>query len=251
MVRCTAMSLVDVSRRLSVRVEALTFGEPVTHVYNPLEYARLPHEAYLKRYGAAPRRVLLVGMNPGPFGMAQTGVPFGDVACVRNFLGISAVVHKPAHEHPKRLIEGFACPRPEISGTRLWGWVRDRFGTPEAFFRECFVANYCPLVFMEASGRNRTPDKLPAHERVPLFAACDEALRQIVDALEAEVVIGVGGFAERRAREALGDFGGRIGTMLHPSPASPLANRNWAQQADEALRRLDVTVPERPVKTFP
>jgi single-strand selective monofunctional uracil DNA glycosylase len=218
----------------------------VTHVYNPLEYARRSHEAYLRKYGAGHRRVLLVGMNPGPFGMAQTGVPFGDVASVRDFLGIRAPVHRPDIEHPKRPVEGFDCPRCEISGTRLWGWVRNRFGTPEAFFRDHFVANYCPLVFMEASGRNRTPDKLPGAERVALFAACDEALRQMVDVLRPEVVIGVGGFAERRAREALAGFNGRIGSMLHPSPASPLANRDWEGQADEALNRLGLRVAASP-----
>ena len=151
-------------------------------------------------------------------------------------------VEVPARQHPKRLIQGFDCPRPEISGTRLWGWIRDRYVSPEAFFGECFVANYCPLVFMEESGRNRTPDKLPSQERVALFAACDDALREIVDLLRAEVVIGIGGFAERRAREALADFRGRIGGMLHPSPASPLANRNWAAQADAALKDLGVTI---------
>ena len=232
------MSLVDVSRRLSSRVDALTFGEPVTHVYNPLHYARCSHEAYLQRYGTGRKRVLLVGMNPGPFGMAQTGVPFGDVASVRDFLGIATPVGTPSVQHPKRLIDGFACPRAEISGTRLWGWIRDRFGTADAFFREAFVANYCPLVFMEESGRNRTPDKLPAHERLPLFTACDDALRDAVRELQPEVIVGIGGFAERRAREALEGFDGTIGGMLHPSPASPLANRNWAGQADAALRAL-------------
>jgi single-strand selective monofunctional uracil DNA glycosylase len=226
------------SRRLSATVSTLRFADPVTHVYNPLEYAWRAHEAYLTRYGSAPRRVLLVGMNPGPFGMAQTGVPFGDVSMVRDFLGIRAPVGKPTLEHPRRLIQGFDCPRCEISGTRLWGWVRDRFGTPDAFFRDFFVANYCPLVFMEATARNRTPDKLPARERDPLFAACDRALRQIVRVLKPEVVVGIGGFAERRAREALAGFEGTIGGMLHPSPASPLANRDWAAQAERDLRRL-------------
>jgi single-strand selective monofunctional uracil DNA glycosylase len=236
------MSLIEVSRRLSARVSALTFAPPVTHVYNPLEYARLPHEVYLRKYGSGRRRVLLVGMNPGPFGMAQTGVPFGDVTSVRDFLGIQGPVDRPGREHAKRPIQGFDCRRCEISGTRLWGWVRDRFGSPDAFFRDCFVANYCPLVFMEVTGRNRTPDRLPADERAPLFAACDGALQEIVDLIRPEVIIGIGGFAERRARQALPGFGGRVGGMLHPSPASPLANIDWAKQADAALERVGVTI---------
>lgn len=235
-----AVSLATVSRRLATAVDALVFAPPVTHVYNPLDYARRPHEAYLARYGEGRKRVLLLGMNPGPFGMAQTGVPFGDVAMVRDFLGIDAPVEQPSIEHPRRRIEGFGCPRAEVSGTRLWGWVRQRFGTAEAFFRDFFVANYCPLVFMEESGRNRTPDKLPPGERAPLFAACDDALRAIVRLVDPEIVVGVGTFAERRAREALPHFHGTIGGMLHPSPASPLANRDWGGQADAALHRLGV-----------
>ena len=135
-------------------------------------YARAPHEQYLRRYGdARPSRVLLMGMNPGPFGMAQTGVPFGDVRMVRDFLGIEAPVARPPREHPARPITGFACARSEVSGTRLWGWARDRFGTAERFFERFFVVNYCPLVFMEESGRNRTPDKLPP-ARAPAAARC-------------------------------------------------------------------------------
>ena len=235
-------SLTDVSRRLCRAVDALTFAPPITHVYNPLQYAWAAHAAYLRRYGRGRRRVLFVGMNPGPFGMAQTGVPFGDVAMVRGFLGIQAQVTKPAREHPRRPVQGFDCPRGEVSGTRLWGWIRDRFGTPGAFFRDCFVTNYCPLVFMEASARNRTPDKLPAGERAPLLAVCDAALRETVDLLQPAVVIGVGAFAERRAREALAGFSGTIGGILHPSPASPLANRDWGRQADGQLRRLGVVL---------
>jgi single-strand selective monofunctional uracil DNA glycosylase len=234
----SATPLVEVSRRLSAAVSALEFSPPVTHVYNPLDYARRSHEAYLTRYGAGHRRVVLLGMNPGPFGMAQTGVPFGDVVMVRDFLGIDIAVGRPARQHPKRTIEGFDCARSEVSGTRLWGWIRDRFGTADVFFRDFFVVNYCPLVFMEDSGRNRTPDKLPPPERVPLFASCDQALHEIVSLLRPEVIVGIGGFAERRARAALPEFGGRIGSMLHPSPASPLANRDWAGQADAALRAL-------------
>ena len=234
------MTLIDVSRRLSACAGALTFAPPVTHVYNPLHYARKPHEAYLKKYGTGRKRVLLVGMNPGPFGMAQTGVPFGDVAAVRDFLGITAPVDTPPDQHARRLVEGFDCRRSEVSGTRLWGWARARFGSADAFFRDFFVTNYCPLVFMEESGRNRTPDKLPVSERLPLFAACDDALRAIVELLHPEFIVGVGGFAERRVHDALSGFAGVIGCMPHPSPASPLANRNWPAQADAALSKLGI-----------
>lgn len=238
-------ALVEISRALSKRVEPLHFATPVACTYNPLAYAREPHERYLARYGAAaPREVLLLGMNPGPFGMVQTGVPFGDVAMVRDWLGITGRVDAPSGAHPKRPVLGFDCPRSEVSGTRVWGWARDRFRTPERFFERFFVANYCPLAFVEESGRNRPPDKLPAAERQALFAACDEALRRVVDALRPSIVIGIGGFAEKRARAAL-DGSCRIGCILHPSPASPAANRGWAQAIEPQLAALGVELPRR------
>jgi single-strand selective monofunctional uracil DNA glycosylase len=238
-----ANALVAVSRRLARAVDRLSFAAPVAYVYDPLIYARAPHEAYLERWGAGPRETLLLGMNPGPFGMAQTGVPFGDVAMVRDFLGITGLVKQPMRVHPKRPIEGFACRRAEVSGTRLWGWARDRFGTADRFFARFFVANYCPLVFVEPSGRNFTPDKLPSAEQAPLFAACDEALRAIVAHLRPRLVIGVGAFAAARAEGALVGQSLRVGTILHPSPANPQANRDWGGTADRQLAALGVTVP--------
>ena len=229
--------LVAISRELSATVDRFRFSS-TPFVYNPLDYARAPHEAYLERWGSrAPREVLMLGMNPGPFGMAQTGVPFGDVAMVRSFVGITGSVGKPAREHPRRPITGFACTRSEVSGTRFWGWARDRFGTAERFFDRVFVANWCPLVFMEESGRNRPPDRLAAAERASLFRACDEALARVVEALRPDLVVGVGRFAERRASEALGDRV-RVGCILHPSPASPAANDDWPGVVDEQLRDL-------------
>jgi single-strand selective monofunctional uracil DNA glycosylase len=232
------MSLVEVSRALSKRVSKLSFKAPVAYVYNPLEYAWPPHEAYLKRYARAPKRVLLLGMNPGPFGMAQTGVPFGDIAMVRDFLGITGAVGKPKPEHPKRPITGFDCARSEVSGTRLWGFAQSHFKTAARFSKDFFVANYCPLVFMDEGGKNLTPDKLPKAEQSSLFAACDDALRQIVAELKPRFVIGVGAFAKARAEHALPGFAGTVGTILHPSPASPKANRGWAGIAEQELREL-------------
>lgn len=233
-------ALVDISRRLGRRVDRLSFSKPVTHIYNPLRYAAKMHESFLERYGAGPKSVLLVGMNPGPFGMAQTGVPFGDVAMVRDWLGLTGPVGRPAQEHPKRPVQGMECPRGEVSGTRLWGWARDRFGTPDRFFDRFFVHNYCPLAFLEDTGRNRTPDKLPAAEQAALFAACDQALHDVVTHLSPRYVVGVGAFATGRARIALGEQSPIIGTVLHPSPASPLANRGWAAQAERMLVDLGV-----------
>jgi len=223
------------------RVDGLQFGDPVTHVYDPLDYAWPMVEAYVRRYGASRKRVLLLGMNPGPWGMAQTGVPFGEVAAVRDWLGLEARVGKPQPEHPKRPVEGLDCSRSEVSGRRLWGLFADRFGSAAAFFRDHLILNYCPLVFMEAGGRNRTPDKLPAAEARPLYAACDAALRELVALYEPVWCVGVGGFAEKRLTEVVAGGGGvRIGRILHPSPASPAANRGWAEAATRQLENLGI-----------
>ena len=231
-------ALVDVGRQLRDRVSALRFAAPVSHVYNPLEYAWQPHETYLRRYGGLAERTLLLGMNPGPFGMAQTGVPFGEVSLVRDWLKITGPVTRPKLEHPARPVLGFECGRSEVSGARLWGWAKGRYGSPESFFQHFFVVNYCPLVFMESGGRNRTPDKLPTAEREMLFALCDEALRETVRCLSPRAVVGVGAFAKGRAEVALAGTGVTVGQILHPSPANPKANAGWSMTVERQLSEL-------------
>ena len=236
----TTDRLISIYRDLSMAVDRLAFSKPTTHVYNPLAYAWNPVSRYLELAGARTGRSVFLGMNPGPWGMAQTGVPFGTVTYVRDFLQIEGPVGKPDREHPKRPVMGFDVNREEVSGSRFWGWARDRYQDAAHFFDQFFVANYCPLVFMEESGRNRTPDKLPASERRALFEPCDQALRQLVHVLEPERIIGIGKFAEDRARSALTGLDIRIGRILHPSPASPIANRGWAVQAETQLKQLGV-----------
>ncbi len=228
------LAIDDLNRELA----PLRFAEPVSHVYNPLVYARSGYEAYLNLAGNGPKRAFFLGMNPGPWGMAQTGVPFGEPRIVREWLGIEAEIGKPDPEHPKRPILGFDCPRAEVSGSRVWGAIRTHFETPERFFERYFLANYCPLIFMEASARNRTPDKLPAKERQALFAACDRYLLRTVEILRPEWVIGIGTFAEQRARLVLAGTGVRIGRILHPSPANPATNQGWAKVVARELTEL-------------
>ena len=212
-------------------------------MYRPLEYAREAHSRYVAKYAGLGARVLLLGMNPGPFGMCQTGIPFGDVVLVRDWLEIDRGATKPCAEHPARPILGFDSTRREVSGTRLWGWARGRFGAPEHFFRQFFVWNYCPLAFLEGSGRNRTPDKLPRSEREALFDVCDDALRAVVESLGVRLVVGVGRFASHRARAASLGVDVEIGDAPHPSPASPAANRDWAGMFEAALAQAGVMLP--------
>ena len=283
-----AVALEEAAGALCDQVDRLDFGPPVTHVYNPLVYAWEAHRRYIRAFASSSARVVFLGMNPGPWGMAQTGVPFGEVNAVRDWLGITAEVASAEREHPKRPVMGLQTTRSEVSGRRLWGLFQERYGSARRFFSHHFVANYCPLLFLEDSGRNRTPDKLPVAQRTALFEACDAHLRRVVAAIRPDWVIGVGAFAETRARAALGGaaagragaggagHGGgaaggagaaeadgvsggtsasdhdpapstpsapslpSIGRILHPSPASPRANRGWAEAATEELLAMGV-----------
>jgi single-strand selective monofunctional uracil DNA glycosylase len=234
------MSIREISQSLGKTLENIDYPEPVRYVYNPVHYAWKSHEMYLERFSSSTKEVLFLGINPGPFGMAQTGVPFGEVSSVRDWMGIEAPVKKPPIEHPKRPIIGFACERSEVSGRRLWGWAQERFGTAENFFDRFFVWNYCPLSFMIETGANFTPDKFPVELKDTIFSHCDDALRALVKELDPEWVIGVGKFAESRAKEALGNELYKIGTILHPSPASPAANRGWSEAAEKQLSAMGI-----------
>lgn len=233
-------SLIAAALQLRRAVSTLSFAPPVTHVYSPLQYAWEGHRAYLRRYGNGCKQVLFLGMNPGPFGMVQTGIPFGQVAAVRDWLGIHARVVRPAGEHPKRPVLGWRCNRSEISGERLWGLFAKRFGSPQIFFRDHFVANYCPLAFLEITGRNRTPDKLPPSERIRLFSACDQHLRALVQILRPKWLVAIGDFAAKRGGDVLNGGSVKIARILHPSPACPASNRDWAVTATAQLRELGI-----------
>jgi single-strand selective monofunctional uracil DNA glycosylase len=232
--------LIAAARALCAQVDRLKFKPPVTHVYNPLDYAWAAHEKYLSKFGDGKKRVVFIGMNPGPFGMVQTGIPFGEIAAVRDWLKISAPIEKPKVEHPKRPILGFNCPRSEVSGRRLWKLFLERFGSPDKFFAEHFVANYCPLAFLSATGSNVTPDKLSKTERARLETFCDEHLRCVLEILEPEWLIGIGAWAKDRAEIVAQDLEIQVGQILHPSPASPKANRGWAKIATQELVQLGV-----------
>ena len=227
-------------KNLLKELKPLKFNSPVSHVYNPLQYARKAYETYLKKYAYAPKEIVFVGMNPGPWGMVQTGIPFGEIIAVKDWLGIETSVSSPKNTHPKRPVLGYDCRRSEVSGRRLWGWAKETFGTPDRFFRRFFVANYCPLMFLDEDGRNRTPDHLPAADRKPLLDVCDRALREMIDALSPRYVVGVGRFAETRARAALGEYDIVIGGITHPSPANPKANRGWRPIIEKELEELGI-----------
>jgi single-strand selective monofunctional uracil DNA glycosylase len=175
--------------------------------------------------------------------MAQTGVPFGAVSKVRDWMGLTAPIDRPSREHPKRPVLGFECRREEVSGRRLWSWAQQTYGTPESFFESFWVTNYCPLLFLDEKGRNVTPDKLAKRDREQILPPCDRALALTAQALSIQKIVAIGVWAEQRVRIACAHLPLEIGRILHPSPASPAANRGWATIATRQLRDLGVELP--------
>jgi single-strand selective monofunctional uracil DNA glycosylase len=231
-------ALIEAARKLHRSLAKIDFGSVAEWVYDPLDYAWEPYCEYINRFSQTPTKYVFMGMNPGPWGMAQTGIPFGEVSVVRDWLKISKSAKKPRREHPKRPVDGLNCKRSEVSGFRMWGLFRERFETPQRFFSNHFVINYCPLAFMDSNARNLTPDKFPKSIREPLEEACDRHLIAVLDALCPSVFIGVGGFAENCGKRCIAQLKKRqpiVLRILHPSPASPAANRDWSGQVTKTL----------------
>lgn len=225
-------ALVDAMERLKKRTRHLRFGPPVAFTYRPFEYAWPVARAYFERFGRGPKEVLFLGMNPGPFGMGQTGVPFGEVAAARDFLGLSGEIVSPKVIHPKRPVTGWDCPRSEVSGQRLWSAIAKRHGTAETFFARAFILNYCPLLFLGESGANVALDKIEKGERRALERICDASLAECIEIVKPAYLVGVGGYAAKRLEAVTGRT---PIVMPHPSPASPTANRGWSKVARRAL----------------
>ena len=96
----------------------------------------------------------------------------------------------------------------------------------------------CPLLFLSSSGKNVTPPELPADARRQLNAACDRALIDVLRLLCVRTVVAVGKYTENRVRSLLRDAAitdVRVAVIIHPSPASPAANKAWS---DTALAQL-------------
>lgn len=230
-----AVAFLAIELRQSELLSRINFGSKVSYVYSPLVYARETHECFVRKYCRTKKTIIFLGMNPGPYGMAQNGVPFGDREHVVGWLSISGRVYKPQDEHPRRPVLGLDCRRREVSGQRFWSLLRELTAGGELLRGPWFVHNYCPLAFLLPSGANLTPNRLPLEARQQLQAICDAALLSVLDLLRPETVVGIGRYARDRALAALATAEGRAADftpprvlcLTHPSPASPKANRGW------------------------
>ncbi len=195
-------------------------------IYNPLHYAWKPHQEYITRFAGNGAKILMIGMNPG-HGMGNTGVPFGCPEQVKEFLGINNLeVKQPRMSHPKRIVVGLEQPKPEVSGRRIWSLLKELYTTPEKTSESIYIVNHCPLWMFNEKGQNITPEKLTGASASKLFELCDQHLREIIEIMDIEVVIGVGNYAASRATIALNDLNVVVTKIPHPSPANPLANRD-------------------------
>ena len=236
-----AGALIKASRRLVQQCALIEFPEDINLIYNPLEYAAAPYEEYLTKFAATPKKNIFIGINPGPWGMVQTGIPFGEVNAVKNYLKIKKAPQTPMTMNPVLPILGQSCSRAEVSGKRLWGLIAATFPQADDFFAENLVFNYCPLFFSRVVGPKRenvTPDKLPREIRTQLYAPCDEFLIQTAKLLRPKFLIGVGGFAHKRLTEIFPDSNYIIDSITHPSPLNARANKNFFGLAGDKLRAL-------------
>lgn len=64
----------NLADELNLSLEQFEIPKKVEAVYNPTIYARQTFEMYVKKYCNSPKPIIYFGMNPGPFGMSQTGV---------------------------------------------------------------------------------------------------------------------------------------------------------------------------------
>ncbi|MCX8040015.1 MAG: single-stranded DNA-binding protein [Planctomycetota bacterium] len=225
-----AEDLLAIARACRAACERLPLHVP--WIYSPWQYAWPVFVQYAQRYFRPPHRMLWVGMNPGPFGMVQSGIPFGDVALVRSWLQLDAPIVPPAQQHPRRPIVGWSCARREVSGQRLWGLLSSRYRTPQACFAELFVINWCPLAFLDAAGRNLTPDRLPMPARQALGEICDRFLAAVASLAESSCIVALGAVAAAAARRATAL---PVLELPHPSPANPRAQRGWTQLVSARL----------------
>ncbi|XP_019696139.1 single-strand selective monofunctional uracil DNA glycosylase [Harpegnathos saltator] len=234
-----ADKLLSVEQQLSTKVQSITFQSSVQYIYNPLEYAFDTHAMYVRKYCNGSKKILFLGMNPGPWGMSQTGVPFGEISMVRDWLKISGSVGTPSKEHPNRKVTGFQCTRSEVSGKRLWGLFQDLCGSPEKFFQNAYMHNYCPLALMDTKARNITPAELKGEGQELLHRACDKSLVDAVQLLKVEIIVGIGKYAEKRAQIAAQTAGLQVQVMFlpHPSPRA-VGNGNWNEKAIQHLEEL-------------
>ncbi len=196
-------------------------------VYNVFEYAWQGWEAYIHKCAKLSAKIMLLGINPGPHGMLQTGIPFGSISAVRNYIGIhDADIKQPTVLHKNRPVDGMKYTKEEQSGLLLWNTIESLFTNSLNFFSHCFVINYCPLAFFTQKGENITPDKLGTEERKDVEHRCTSHLLEYLNIFNTSLILAIGRYAFNKAQLLSRDLHiipqKNIIYIPHPSPL----NRN-------------------------
>ncbi len=231
-------TLIDRTKLFASECQEIEYPECV-YVYHPLNYAWNFHKKYLELYVKKGTKALFLGMNPGPFGMAQTGIPFGEVNVVKEYLKIDEPLLALPITHPKRPIEGLLCERSEVSGRRLWSLIEKKFPLSKQFTPHLAIMNYCPVVFVDTgpTGKNIIPEKIEKEVRVELEKVCDTYLDDIIDIIRPISVVGIGQYAKKKLSLSIARSKKNIyvTSIIHPSPANPQANKGWLEIVEKAL----------------
>ncbi|XP_016950263.1 single-strand selective monofunctional uracil-DNA glycosylase [Drosophila biarmipes] len=218
--------------KLNEALDQLTPPPNIKCIYNPIVYASQLHCDYVRRFLSGPKKLVFIGMNPGPNGMAQTGIPFGNVRTVKLLMQISGSVGKPPIEHPKRPVLGLDCRIEEPSGVRLWELFLRLAGNINIFSQQCFVHNFCPLAFFDEAGKNLTPSELKGSYKKQLREFCLETLEEQLLLLKPQVLVAVGEYvhtALKGSRYCKSDSVCVL-RLPHPSPRS-VNNNDWPNKA--------------------
>lgn len=235
---------ISLENDLVSQLNNLNYGPNVEYIYSPLDYASNLHKVFLKKFLCTSKKVLFLGINPGPWGMCQTGIPFGEVNIVRSYLRVDGEVLTPTNCHPQRPITGLNCHRSEVSGKRLWDlFIELSEGDPYKFFKDCFIHNYFPLALMNNNAKNITPGDLKSEYQKELQEICDKSLSDILTLFHTEIIVAIGKYAEKRSNEVVKKFrltNIKVVQIPHPSPRSVGTAEKWKKETLVQLKSYNI-----------
>ena len=188
------LAIIELYKSLNIELDELKFFPPCFYVYNPLSYCFESFKIYFEYLNTEEEINLFFGINPGPFGMAQTGIPFGDKETVKNYLKIEPKIDidKIPKQHPKKQILGLEVKRVEKSGRIFWGVIKEFYPEKYDFFKSNFVLNFCPLCFLDEQGRNITPKVLRKEDQIALYKILEIFMLKLFKLIKIKKLIAIG-----------------------------------------------------------
>jgi len=185
---------------IDLHLNTYTYG---VEVKNPYAYAFEPYSNFVRKYLNGKKDVLFLGMNPSPSDMGRNGIPFGDIDFVVEWLGVTGRVSlpnlNPMCSFSMNDLSESRSENAECDGKALWSLIQELTITPESFFANCFVHNFCPLLFTK-DGKNVTPEDLEdPDDKSNLEQICGRYLQKTLKLLDPRIIIAVGTYAKTQA----------------------------------------------------